>query len=479
MNKSVLTSMALGLLLLFANTGHADTGTPSFSHTGPVLIKSVNVIDGLGSKSQRNRDILVVDGKIRSIAKTGSTVVPTDAMVIEGKGLSAMPGLIDMHIHLQGGWANASLPGDRYKTRYDDAALQQRLNGYLYAGVTSVLDVGNDHDYIVKTRDRVNAGELIGPRMFVSGAAWSQAPSGWDAASENEQGAGGGFNLSTKVADLIKIPEQLDLYTKDGIDIIKLYTGISHHAAQFLIEEAHKRDIKVIADLWSLNLDRIFMQATGLDGWAHSGGFEVVGRENQTWMAENARFVIVTANVGEKLAGLRVADENGKRLMLQEPLIVDIWGRDEVEHFYEIYPAIRENQYEGPNSFYQQMDFGDMKRFRANFLKNIKDSYDAGVLIAGGTDDIYPSLWAGESMHRELELLVMAGIPARDAIKICSYNAARILRREDQFGSLQEGLAADILLVEGDPGRNISDSRNVEYVLSAGRIVDRSSLKKE
>jgi imidazolonepropionase-like amidohydrolase len=226
-----------------------------------------------------------------------------------------------------------------------------------------------------------------------------------------------------------------------------------------------------------LNLDKVFMMATGLDGWAHSAGFEIVGQDDQEWMAANDRFVVVTANVGEKLSGLRVADERGQRLQLKEPLIVDIWGKEAVEDFYEKYPLLRQNLWEGPQSFYQQMGFGKMTRFRANFLTNIKGSYDAGVLIAGGSDDSFPSLWPGESMHRELELLVMAGIPPIDAIRICTHNGSRILQREDKFGSLQVGMSADILIVEGNPAKNISDTRNVRHVFLRGKKIDRDSLK--
>ena len=123
------------------------------------------------------------------------------------------------------------------------------------------------------------------------------------------------------------------------------------------------------------------------------------------------------------------------------------------------------------------MGFGEMTRFRANFLANIKASFDAGVLIAGGSDDSFPSLWPGESMHRELELLVMAGIPEIHAIKVCTSNAAKILRREEEFGSLTPGLSADLLIVEGNPSEDISDSRNVEHVFLRGKQVDRESLR--
>lgn len=86
-------------------------------------------------------------------------------------------------------------------------------------------------------------------------------------------------------------------------------------------------------------------------------------------------------------------------------------------------------------------------------------------------------MWPGESTHREMELLVMAGIPNLDVIKACTHDSARVLRREAEFGSLQPGLSADIILVSGDPANKIEDSRNIEHVLMRANQVDRESLK--
>ena len=473
MKKLVTYVFALVLACQLAASVHAQEG-PRYAHTGPTIITDVRVIDGLGNPPLEHRDIVLADGKIAAIGPTGYVQAPDNALRIDGAGLTAMPGLIDMHIHLQGGWAHGNIEGEKYAIRYDDEAIQQRLSGYLHAGVTTLHEMGADYDFALKNRQRINSGELMGPRFFSAAAPWSQVPTGWEALPT---GGESGFNISNKVDDLTTIGGRLDRYKGDGIEIIKLYTGISHHAARFLIKEAHARGLRTVADLWDLNLDKTFMQATGLDGWAHSAGFEVVSDENHEWMAANDRFIVVTANVGEKLSGLRVVDEQGQRLQLKEPLIVDIWGEDVVEEFYERYDALRYNLWEGPDSFYQQMGFGEMTRFRANFLANIRGSFDAGVLIAGGSDDSFPSLWPGESMHRELELLVMAGIPEIQAIKVCTSNAAKILRREDEFGSLQVGLSADIVIVDGNPAEDISDTRNVEHVFLRGNQVDRESLK--
>lgn len=460
------------LLLAIASTAVAQD-EPHYSHTGPTVITGVRVIDGLGGEPKENQDVVLIDGKIASLGPAGTKEAPKDALVINGKGMTAMPGLIDMHVHLQGGWANGTIPGDRYKPRYDDTSVQQSLKAHLHAGVTTVLDCGSDHQFVLKWRKQINDGAVFGPRFFTTGAPWDQEPSGWEAGNTSGDNT---FGRSTKVTAIAAIPEQMDKYKKDDIEIIKLYSGLSPHAAGFVVKEAHKREIVVIADFWRMNMDRIIMEATGLDGWAHGSPSEVPDSSNK-WMAENDRFCIVTATLGEAMSALRVKDEDGKKLMLKESLIVDVWGEETVKEFYAVYPQIRRNYYDGPEAFYQQNGFGDLSRFRAKFLENIKNAHDAGVLLAGGSDCVYPSLWDGEVMHRELELFVMAGIDPVQAIKCCTYNGAKILRREKEFGSLQKGMSADLLIVKGNPAKKISDTRNVEHVFLRGKQVDRDSLK--
>jgi hypothetical protein len=472
MNPSKILIGIIGLLMaVIAMMAYAQEG-PGYSHTGDTIISGVRVIDGLGNKPIENRDILIVDGKIAAIGAAGSLRAPDGALAIDGTGMSAMPGLIDLHVHTQGGWANGLIPGDRYAVSYEDADVQQRLSGYVYAGVTTVLDTGADHGWVVNTRNRINNGELFGPRHFTTGVAWSQKPSGWDAGNTS----GSDWALSTIVSDVADIPDQIARYKADGIEILKLYAGMGTVGMHALIAEADKQGMQTIADLWMLNLNRQISQTTGLTGWAHTGGFSVAPMEDHEWMAKNNRFVISTILVGEFLTGNRVGDENGSKSMLNEPLIVDIWGTDEVEEFYRVYPEIREAYYEGPSSFYQLNGFGDLSVFRPNMQENVRRAIEAGVLVGCGTDDVYASGWPGESTHREMELMAMGGVNPLKIIKACTSDAAKILRREHEFGSLQPGLSADLLLVEGNPAENIDDTRNVREVFMRGKQVDRDSL---
>ena len=470
---------SLGVVIFACANLNSAFAEPKYSHTESTIITNVSVIDGLGNAPVTGQDIVLVDGKIAAIGATGSVKMPNGALEIDGTGMTAMPGLIDMHMHLKGGWTGGNAMPEKYSAGRSDPELQQTLSAFLYSGVTTVLDIANPTVWVTTQRDRINSGELMGPRFHATGMAVSQAPSGWDGAAEGEGHTDPAeFSVKVTSADPEELNKILDVYAEHDIKIIKFYSGMSALGATFLLREAKKRDIRAVADLWQLNMDVDWMRMTGLDGWAHSSPFEVPDSANE-WMAANDRFIIATANVGEKMAGLRVKEDTEQSLF-DNPLVVDIWGEEVVKDFYASYPDVREALYEGPESFYQVYNFGDLSTFRDTFLKNIKNAWDAGVLVAGGTDaPAYPSLWSGESMHRELELFVMAGLSPVDAIKGCTYNGAKILQDEDEYGSIQEGLSADILIVEGNPAENISDSRNVRHVFLQGKQIDLQSLKRQ
>ena len=481
----MLTQLILFVTLLLSPAinyaGESNSFADDYLTTGDFLIKNVTVIDGLGSEQKEHQDIFIKDGKILAIEASGKRTVPASARVILGEGLVAMPGLIDSHIHVRSEWHGGVVLSDKYPQNNTFNQLQQTYAAYLYSGVTTVFDVGDPTDFAVGERDKIKRGEYIAPRMFTTGMPFSQHPSGWDGATLAEYPGKTMHDikhlLSIKIDtdDIEALGKKLDTYVENDIEMIKVYTGASAHATTFLMQAAKKRNIRGVADLWKMNMDRAFLQTTGVDGWAHASPFGV-NEADMKWMAENDRFVIATAVLGEVMSGLRFKEDKEQHFF-EDPLVVDIWGKDVVKDFYESYPEVREVMYDGPSAFYQLNNFGDMEPFRERFLENIKMAHDMGVLVAGGSDSpAYPALWAGESMHRELELMVMAGLSPLDAIKVCTYNGAKVLQREKVFGSLQAGLSADILLVKGNPWVNISDSRNIQYTFLRGQLLDRKNL---
>lgn len=476
----IVTSLILALFFAFPLSAQSGSAGDYLS-SGPILISNVTVIDGLGNEPVTEQDILISGGKIVEIVTAGQINAPAEAKIVDGTGLTALPGLIDMHFHLKGGWSGGNAMQEKYPPSelLTHKAIQQNLAALLYAGVTTGLDMGSQHSFVVEQKRRIDAGDYISPRYHIVGVPFSQTPSGWDGAVRGETvGEPAHDALATKIDtdDTEVIGEILQKYKDDGIHIIKLYSGMGAHAATFLINEADNRGITTVADLWKLNMSSDWMNTTNLHGWAHATPNSVsdIGLK---WMVDNGKFVIATITVGEKMSGLRVSDEDGSKAMLGNPLIVDIWGEEVVHDFYSSYPDVRENLYVGDHSFYQLNNFGDLTAFRDAFLNNVKKAHDAGVLLACGTDaPAYPSLWAGETMHREMELFAMAGIPPLEVIKACTHNGAKILRADDEYGSLREGLVADILIVSGNPATNISDTRNVEHVIVRGGLLDRKKL---
>ena len=120
---------SLGVVIFACANLNSAFAEPKYSHTESTIITNVSVIDGLGNAPVTGQDIVLVDGKIAAIGATGSVKMPNGALEIDGTGMTAMPGLMDLHIHTQGGWANGLIPGERYAVRTDDESVQQRLSG--------------------------------------------------------------------------------------------------------------------------------------------------------------------------------------------------------------------------------------------------------------------------------------------------------------------------------------------------------------
>jgi imidazolonepropionase-like amidohydrolase len=108
---------------------------------------------------------------------------------------------------------------------------------------------------------------------------------------------------------------------------------------------------------------------------------------------------------------------------------------------------------------------------------NAKKLFDAGILLAAGTDAPYPGVFQGEGLHRELELLVEAGLTPLEAITVATRNAAKLIGAEREWGTLAAGSLANVVVVRGRPDRNISETRNIEMVIRKGVVLDRDELK--
>ena len=435
---------------------------PGYEWTGATLLQNIRVIDGISNRPQRNRDVLIADGKIQAIGRTGSLDVPSDARVIDGDGLTVLPGLIDAHMHLSSGWRGPNDNGNR------PVYVKWQLLNFLYAGVTQVYDIGNIPDVAGDTRDMVEAGAWMGPDIKIAGTYFETA----------EVGAPGYATL-LPTNDPHHIGGKLDMMKNIyGVEMVKCHSGTNIQVLRVMVAAAHERGMRVVCDLWQNNGDPWIASVTKLDGYAHNMFMTTTPTKNDAKMLkELGTFIIATTVMVDTIGGYRL--EKDGDFITGNPLIVDVNPPHWVEQ------AVGQAGQESANRYMSVFDaiLGDQRtinQFRSDAFAWTKMLVDTGVLVGVGTDTPYLYNWSGESLHRELELWVNEiGISPMRTLQAATSGNAKILKVDDRTGSIRPGLEGDLLVVEGNPARNISDTRNIRYVFNNGKLVNRESLTRQ
>lgn len=406
----------------------------------PLAFVGATVIDGNGGAPIEDGTVVVRDDRIAAVGPAAEVAVPGDARVIAANGMSVLPGLADMHVHLLGGWDGVTV---------DMLGYQRYLNALLYAGVTTVFDTGNVMPYVLQIRDAVAAGTIAGPRIYSVGALLDGPDPVWPP-------------ISIVVASAAQVPDTVDLLANSGVDAVKAYKGLSIPVLREVVRAASERSLPVIADMWS-RTGSYDVAATGVHALAHLPS-RTVDAATLAVLKENDIAVITTMAAKESFSRERLADLT----FLTHPLIADT----SLPAFTE---SLRTHAARQPTAEEAPV----IERWK-NSVKagkeNARALQEAGVMLVAGTDAPYPGTLLGEGIHRELELLVEGGLTPLQAIAAATRNAARLMRADD-WGTLAAGKRADLLLVRGRPDRVIADTRNIEMVVQAGRVIDREALR--
>jgi imidazolonepropionase-like amidohydrolase len=420
----ILVLLALGTAVMFGSSASAQL----------LAFTNVRIVDGNGGVPVEHGTILIDGRKIVAVGPTSNISIPPNGRSIDEGGRTALPGLADMHVHLTGGWDGVSS---------DMLGYHRYMNALLYAGVTTVLDTGNVESYILQLRAETAAGRLLGPRIYCVGPLVDGPDPFWP-------------DLSRAVVSEDQVPRLVDQLAAEKVDLIKLYAGLSDLEVQALSKEAKKHKLRTIIDAHSRNGSSELMQE-GIAGYAHLPTRKLSDEAIATARVNHV-FFISTLSVIEAFTRRRFKDLS----FLDHPLIADTTPSFALT-------GLRKLGDEGVNSRWLPLLLDDES--------NVKRLLQAGILIAAGTDAPYPGDFQGEGIHRELELLVESGLTPLEAITTATKNAAMIMNAETEWGTLEPGKLADILIVDGKPDQNIRETRNVVAVLKEGKILDRNKLK--
>jgi len=424
-----------GFFSVFAQKIKPSIGTQV---QNPIAIIHARIIDGNGGAPIEEGAIVIQGTKIIDVGPAANIKIPPEARVLDAKGKTVMPALADMHVHLMGGWDGEVTEMLGY---------QRYLNALLYAGVTTVLDMGNVQPYVLQLRQEINSGRIMGSHIYCAGAIIDGTDPSWP-------------DISFTVSSVEQIADIISRQKKAGVDIIKAYRGLSDLMLSRLVQEAKKESLRVFLHGWSLNG---FIQA-GVAASAHLPG-QRISDEAIQMMKEMGIHCLTTLATVESHSRCRLSDLS----FLECRLIKDTtppWFLEDLKKEASRSLSPEENE---------RIKFVD--KLLKEEQKNAKRMAEAGILLAAGTDAPYPGVFQGEGIHRELELLVEAGFTPLEAISMATRNAALLMNAAEEWGTLAPGKLADILLLAGQPDKNISNTRNIEIVIQGGKILDRNALR--
>jgi imidazolonepropionase-like amidohydrolase len=392
--------------------------------------------------------IVVRGDRIVAAGPSATTKVPAGVETIDAAGKTAIPGLWDMHSHVQ------------------------RIDGLLDVanGVTGARDLANDMDELKSMRDAWSAGTEIGPRVVMAGFIDGRGP----------------FQGPSKVfADTVDEGKQdIDTYASHGYEQIKLYSSLKPELVAPLAAYAHSKGLRVSGHIPAHMFASEAVEA-GYDEIQHANFLMLQllsSRDDDT--RTPLRFTLVA----QKGAALDLASADVRKfvallakhktvidptLVTFEPLFLGRPGQmpPTFAAVADRFPVqVRRGLLQGGLPVPEGMD----ATYRASYetmKKLVKAMWDAGVRVVAGTDDL-----AGFSLHRELELYVDAGIPAPDALSLATIGAARVMKHEKDWGSIAPGKYADIVLVDGKPDEHISDVRRPTTVIKGGTVYASADL---
>jgi imidazolonepropionase-like amidohydrolase len=431
-----------------------------------IALTNIRVIDGTGVAPVENQTIVISGGKIASIGPSSSTTVPAGATTIDLAGYTVMPGLVGMHDHLffpMGG--NPPI----YSTMGNSFP---RL--YLALGVTTIRTTGSVAPYTdLEIKRLIDTGAMIGPKM--------------DVTAPYLEGKGAFTPVMHELTGADDARRMVNFWADQGATSFKAYMNITREELRAVVEEAHKRGLKVTGHLCSVG----YREAAeiGIDNLEH-GLFP-----NSEYVADKKPDVC-PSGINQALINL---DINGAAV--QETIRVLVEKKVAITSTLPVFEAnapVAQSGIGAARALLNQRMLNTMSNdARIRYLSAraripptapvataVRKSMDferafakaGGLLLAGLDPTGNGGVVAGFGDLREVELLVEAGFTPVEAIKIASFNGAKYLGRDSQIGSIAVGKAADLMIVKGNPAANIFDIENVEIVFKDGIGYDSEKL---
>ena len=422
-------STRTGIVILFSV---AALGSAFGAQSRLVVLDNVRLVDGTGAAAVERARIVIDGDRIDRVGPPATTPAPENAETIDLSGFTIIPGLIDLHFHIE---------------NEPKLALRQ-----LSHGITAFRDPGQWNEKFVELRRLIAADQLPGPRIFTTGP--------------HIDGDRPAYPADSVVArDAEEARRLAERNVAQGASALKIYFRLPLASARSVIDVCNTRRIPCTAHLEVLDARELI--AAGLHGIEHitSLGMSLLPQVD----AERYRQAVLANNDARRDGRY----EMFARADLEGPQAQALYAvLRERRPWIDSTLAVFERRAERPPAGTKPEA---MKAMVAGFAKMKQLARRAGLegarLVMGGHTSV-PFAGRGEAPWRELELLVDSGLSPLEAITAGTGTAAAFLYRADELGTLRRGLKADLVVLRGDPSRNISDIRTVDRVMVGGKWID-------
>lgn len=442
----------------------------------PVELDHVRVIDGTGAPAKEDQVVLIVDGKINMVGSAQAPrnqEMPANTRIIDATGKTVFPGIVGMHEHLfyplpDGGPGLLPLYGEM-------ADSAPRL--YLAGGVTTARTAGSLEPYTdISLKRLIDSGKIPGPKLFLTGPYLEGSPA-----------IGPQLHTLTGPDDAAKL---VDYWAGEGVTSFKAYMHITPEELKAAIDAAHAKDLKITGHLCAVGFKEA--ASLGIDNLEHGlvvdtefysgeqhgvcpgqrppqeelAKMDVEGPQIQGTIRDLiAHHVAVTSTLAifESFAPNR--PPMNEEMRVRSSLLSDAWGS-----YVTTRASIAGRAAEEPSKEIASRLLQMEMQFEHDFAKQ------GGLLMAGCDPTGYGGVLPGFGDQRNLELLVEAGFTPEQAIQIATENGAKWLGQEEHFGMIAPGKDADLVLVNGNPAKNIADVEKVDTVFKDGIGYDPQKL---
>ena len=447
------------LLLSYITTVSIISGVAAFEPmvappASTYAIIDVDVIDVEKGTTITGQTVTIVNDRIDKIGAQAKLDIPKGARAINGHGLCLMPGLADAHVH------------------YLDAPVFGRL--MIANGVLLVRDMGMPTDYILKLRDELNRGEILGPEMVATGAILDGLPP-----------------LIPSISLGIKTPEEgraaVRKQAAAGVNMIKVYSTLDKDVFLAIVEESRKLGLKVVGHV----PDTIYIEdaaAAGLKSSEHWFGFEkaiakLLGapvKLSYAGMGSEAGYLQRLGEV-DPVALQGVYQRLRASGLTVVPTVVTFKSFPDINAFEA--RSLPHSEYVSQNllSIWKLLWSGQSKTpdfVWQNWAQMVKQLNQAGVPLMIGTDLTVPGIIPGYSVHEEMAIWQEAGIQPADVLRSATIVPVKFMGLDNRLGSITEGKTASMVLVRANPLKDIRNAHQIEGVFLRGHYFNLDELNR-